>query len=205
MVFTLGTVGQNVSFQAKLKSDKEAGAEIRKISDLLTRDIKLADTSAILTVGDKTSHFDDGLVLLNCPSGCNLKYNQTASKPNFTENSDPGANVLIISTKKTYKIYGSDADSKAVFYKEIEKSKLKNDILPSTEIIRMFIDENKISANRLESQVTFSGYCPEKNMANKVASYIQMTVDARTKNFDKLEPKNRAEAMVRTLVAARKY
>lgn len=205
MVFTLGTVGQNVSFQSKLRTEKEVSVESRKFVDLISRDIKESNVSAKIDIGSGTAEFKDGLAMLDCNTGCILKYNFVPSTPDFNDRSDRNANVLIVAKNEKYKIYSADYNKKIVYFAEIPFLSLRDNTLTLSEIIKTSKEENRISSKRAETLLLFAGFCPEKSSSVKIKPYVQLQVESKTVNYDTLQVRNRAQSIIRTLITSRKY
>ena len=205
MVFTLGTVGQNVSFQSKLTTEKEVSVESRNIIDLISRDIKESDTVAKIDVGSGTAEFASGLAILECNSGCILKYNSIPATPDFAEASDIGGNTLVITKVDKYRIYSSDDSKKAIYFAEVPFASLKDNTLTLPEIIKVVSETNRISSKRTETNLRLGGFCPDNSASAKVKPYVQFLVNSKTMNFDSLSVKNRAQSVIRTAVTSRKY
>ncbi len=202
MVFALGTVGENVGFQAKLKSTKEVNIEMRRTNDLITRDIRGISQPVKIELGDSKEEFSGGLALLLCTPGCQLKHNLLPSIPDFPATQEE-ANTLVLGSKNSYKIYASR--DQRLYFTELPFGGLKDSLLTNADLVNIFIDNNIISSSRIELAVKFSGFSPGKTVKNRQQPYVQMMIESKTKNFDQLSPKSRASATLRTLTESRFY
>ncbi len=203
MIFTLGTVGQNVGFEAKLKNDKSVTTTAQNTTDLISRDIRAVKSTAKITLGTDSRQFDGGLATMECLLGCNFKYNTIPAVPNFSDASDLGSNVLVVAVENSYKIYGSK--NGGVYYLETPFISLKDGVLTTPDIIKVFDSSNQINTKATETKIVFAGFAPDNTVSAKQQPYVQLLIESKTANYDKLLPRDRAIIDIRTLVESRHY
>lgn len=224
MLIATGTVAQSSSYRSKLATLRQVNEETRRIADQITRDVRLANSTATVTDSASpavTKKFKNGLALLNCnASTCTFKNSAAPSgavtygNPFLTSGLDSiNANTLVIATKDNYKIYMLANDNKSIYY---------SGTIPITSTLTwaiinpLKISGNKISSDAAETAINFGGFCPDDLIAAIFAAisnqqpYVQFYITSRTAaiggtSYDDLPPNMRAQAELRSMVTSRSY
>ncbi len=208
LVITIGTVGFSAGFQNRISSQKRATDEIRRISDLITRDVRSATSEAKIVQGTDSISFKNGLVELNCIESCQIKNNIIPSAEVSGDNYQNGANVLLIATADSYKVYFSEGNSTkfpAIYFKEIKFSTLKNNAISTQEIMNIRTNDYLISSSKLDTKIGFGGYCPNESVGSLLQPYAQYYIRSQSKNYVTSRVQDRAQATLRSSVTSRKY
>lgn len=177
MVMTTGVVAESSGYQMKLKAVRGVSEESRRLADLITRDIRSANTGGIIKAnytgssGNRTYtlNYQQGLALFNCnDSSCYSRHfrggtpdSSNAAPSNYSSGtSSLKANTLVIFRAKgdgttEYKIY-QNWDSKFYLYTADYSSTTPPDLdslLPTVQKT-----ENVISSDDVATEITFGGY-----------------------------------------------
>lgn len=149
MVITVGIIGQSSSFRTKIKATREASEETKKISDMITRNVKESDSSGKILLCTNSNcatwiekSFKNGIAMISGMGfGPSPSYVYGSFQNNNTSNAgllskvqtDPDSllgNILITTTKDKYRVMaGSMPDGSGstiggtnkVFYMEFDR------------------------------------------------------------------------------------
>lgn len=190
LILTAATLAQSGVYQSRLTAMREASEESRKMADLLTREIRSANSPFTMLLHGTNYSFKNGVAILDCrwpDTGgvyCNPVNNNV---PSSTLNLDSpfvsiNAEFIVISTKESYKIYAAETLELfhpsviteipfGVYYKEFPKSSYPT--ISETDIAGLIDPDgnNIISKKKLQSdgtyqgaydtRINFGGFCPD--------------------------------------------
>ncbi|MDP2337873.1 MAG: prepilin-type N-terminal cleavage/methylation domain-containing protein [Bacteroidota bacterium] len=211
MIIVSATVSQGGSYYSKIKTQREASEETRKLADLISRDIRAANSnySVFITGGPIAFNFKNGLAILTCTGSagpCTPKtiYSPALQDP-FNDSGKPNVLVVAISNGN-FRVYVSWTvlNRTALYYKKFDSAPTIDQIvaIPNEAV-------NQISNRDNNTKVNFGGFCPDddSNTAdpNPRQPYVQFFITAKTKDFDLLPVQSRARAEIRSMVTSRSY
>lgn len=234
MVIATGILGQSSSFRGKIKATRETSEEARRLADMITRDVRSANSAIKIdsqlqsVAGDGscsgtstggTLNFTTGLALL----AWQVAGDQAAKKDVHCVGHEAPANiaadliqnkhqVLVIGVGDKYKFYGSTihmnnpSNPNTVYYKEIPKTDMASDtIITQAYIYTLFDDVNLISSSNLDVMIQFGGYAPYVEHTPAWQPLIKFNIIAATKNYDSSSVTQRAKITIESAVTARSF
>lgn len=231
LVIATVAVGSSSGYYNKLNQMRKTSEETRKLSDMISRDVRGVTVKSDIEAWNSSSYpertYNHGIALLNYVGNNQYQFTNYDATPSASIGSGvnvsagtftPNANVLIISTKTSYKIYvagvsGTACPVNTVCYKEILKSDplliglthLPHSIVQSTNTV--------ITSDRLETNINFGGFVPNSAVlpADYQQAYVRLFITSKTKPSDSsltysdLQNNKRALSQIRTIFTARSY
>jgi len=225
MIMTTGVLAQSSSFRGKIKATRDTTEVTKKIADMVTRDVRSADSVAKLQIkaGDPIYTFDSGIVLIRisgmATNGYFIKFSSTPASivpgDAFSVNT---ADALVIATKDKYKIYLSAGSSTpgGVFYKEYPRLNANGTVYLLTgddigHVLRQNVavpvanEANRISSSNASSIMIMTGFAPDGNATEKGQPYVRFRIMSKTKDYDTLPPSSRSKMEILSTVTVRNF
>ncbi|HOX41478.1 MAG TPA: type II secretion system protein [bacterium] len=205
LVLTTGIVGQSSGYQSKIGAIRAANQELQKVADMITNDIRLANTEG--KIGSTT--YTSGIAMFYCGStNCTTSYLGTGFALDPAQSGAKKANTLVVFNKK------EDAIKATVYQAKDNKVYYENNISTlDASYLRDFLSKNPVkiagaetSSNiDTENDVTlnFAGIAP--TTAQTQQAYVSFWINAKTRGHDTLPPNSRTNQTIRSLVAARNF
>ncbi|OQA04137.1 MAG: hypothetical protein BWY68_00497 [bacterium ADurb.Bin400] len=225
MTMATGTVSQARSFQSRLARSREVSEDVRRIADLVTREVRETRGGMWLRVIDKDYY--RGMVLFNCDLAANVC---TTTNNTRLYNGDPNpmggttgerlssgfVNGLLLYDTDSYRVFFLDAPNAQVYYKE-QNSVLQVNTVNSSDRFANFIrgitsdSDNRISRTgesgsivQYDTYIRFTGFTPSGRDFDK-QPFVHFTLEARVRNNSLLTDADKASAIIRTMVTSRNY
>lgn len=208
LVITIGTVGFGAGFQGRINQQKRVSDETRKLSDMITRDVQAASGEISVGQGTDVYNFKSGLAEFACIESCILKNNSISAMDLSGNALNQPANALVIAGKDSYKIYLSEGNKDkavAIYYNEIKRTDISNNVLYSNDIMSIRKDKYLISSSKADTTIAFGGLCLSDNVSSRQQSYVQYYILSQTKDYVDVNVQNRARAEIRSTVTSRRY
>jgi len=202
MVMTTGVVGQSVGYQSKLKAVRETSNDSRKLSDMISNDIRLSNNTGKIGADS----YKNGLALLACDFGAGtclpIANTQVINEYNsntlliFARNTDGTLRSIVYLSAK-------ESDNSIIYRKEFNSTVLNN-----AEIIGVKDNSNIIFGGGVDSDlndvtVNFGGYAPDSASTVMQQSFIKFEIISETK--DNTDPKTFAVSRIQSAVTSRNY
>lgn len=208
LVITIGTVGFGAGFQGRINQQKRVTDETRKLSDMITRDVQAARGEISVGQGTDVYNFKSGLAEFACIESCLLKNDRVAQADLSGDALNQPANALVIASENSYKIYLSERNkdkTPAIYYNEIKRTDVSNNVLYSNEIMSVRSEKYLISSSKVDTTIAFGGLCASDNISPRQQSFVQYYVLSQTKNYSDVAVQNRARAEIRSTATSRSY
>jgi len=208
LVITIGTVGFGAGFQGRINQQKRVTDETRKLSDMITRDVQAARGEISVGQGTDVYNFKSGLAEFACIESCLLKNDRVAQADLSGDALNQPANALVIASENSYKIYLSEGNkdkTPAIYYNEIKRTDISNNVLYSNEIMSVRSEKYLISSSKVDTTIAFGGLCASDNISPRQQSFVQYYVLSQTKNYSDVAVQNRARAEIRSTATSRSY
>ena len=219
MVIATGILGQSSSFRGKIKATREVSEDTKKISDMITRDVREAGYPARITLDSGTYDFKTGIVMINKNATGDQNWPACFSAPCIatypTINSGIGGGggaVLILASKDSYKIYhfnfgNSSYETKAIFYKTIPRLSGTGTLVTLDKSYFTNPDNTftKINSNNTEISFSGHGFAPDDTTATKQQPFLRFSITAQTKNYGSLTVNQKALMTIQSEVTARNF
>ena len=202
MMMALGAITDSANYLAKLKAMRVSSEESRRIADILSEDIKKANTELSVTYSDGTSHPDtlykSGIALFSCDSAakCTPRHSELASiSTSDSDKNEFKANTLVLAERDNsgnliYKVYHNDSVStdKMLYYTEV-KGETNLDLTIPDNIKKT---GNEISGGNVteldlmnDVVINFGGYAPNsttmQTAANRQQAYVFYNINVKTR------------------------
>lgn len=217
MVITTGVLGQSSSFRTQIKASRETSEDVKKISDMITRDVKKAKYSIKANAKSNSLPFESnrGIMLaklnlsISSIDGIIIRHSSSPfdEYPTSDMIDSNYADVLVIADEKDYLIYVNYNNN--IYYKSIPRLKEDGDVV---SIAKDHVSgvETETSFTKINNQNTaitlrMAGFAPENVGSNKSQPYVQFYLQSETKGYDSLSPRNRAKTEIRSSVTVRNY
>lgn len=230
MVLAGGVVAQTVRYQNKINYVRLVANENQRLSDLISNDIKLANTSGMveakLAMSYDTYDYKNGLALFNCGNECfPVHFRKDATiddnPSTYSDSNINGykANTLVIfytnrDTNSTdHKIYYFDSTDKKIYlYSNTGdtvqlstagnpgQNDLDNDTIVSS------LKTSLISSADTSDTINFGGFAPEDSSTYYFQPYILFDIYVETLDYSgTAEASVKAKTEIRTSVTGRSY
>ena len=213
LVFTTATISQGGSFYSKLKAQKSTSEDTRKIADMLSRDIRAANTGFSYTFNpanpSDVTEYSYGLALLSCRPLCTSTYNPSAPSVMITNDFNINSNALVVGVKSdniiSYNVYYSKYSQytpvftgpTGIYFKSFSS-------LPTLDqIANITTSSNLLSDAKNDAAVSFAGFTPGWSV--KAQPFVKFRIESKTKNFDNLPVPQRSYNIIESMVVTRNY
>jgi len=205
MMMALGAITDSANYLAKLKAMRVSSEESRRIADILSEDIKKANTELSVTFNDSSGTtqtgvlYKSGIALFDCDSvtlKCGPKHSELASiSTSDSLASEFMANTLVLAEKDNsgavkYKVYYNDSVStdKMLYYTEVTN----RTNLDLTNLNNINKAGNEISGGNVpeldlmnDVVINFGGYAPNsttmQTAANRQQAYVFYNINVKTR------------------------
>lgn len=198
-VITTSIATSSVGYEARLSANRDAFEDSRKLSDILTRDVREVKSSTFTLAGNT---YSSGVALFNCSTACTAV---ASSLPSSFADS-PVANTLVLQSNGIYKIYHTKIN---VLNGELYFSTTSTlSDLPLYLTGTLTADSKNIISNiKCDTVVDFSGFIPSSGSTIKQQPYVNFRVQSKTKDYDSLvdQPDKRASTVIQSQVTLRNY
>lgn len=208
LILVTATVAETSTYRKKLTEMRTTLQASRTLADQITTDVRSANGAIKITDEDNVSRdYKNGLALLKYDSGA-LSFIDDYSTRIVDDGkalSDPVnknivANVLVLSSSESVKVYLAASDTYKIYYKSFPASAA----LTAVDITGIVEEANVISPSSTETFVHFGGYSGDDTDI-KMQSYVSFFIYSRTKNYTTVDPRRRAEARIRSSITSRSY
>jgi prepilin-type N-terminal cleavage/methylation domain-containing protein len=219
MVIATGILGQSTSFRSKIKATRETSDDVKKISDMITRDVMNAKETGqpssysyndhILII-PKILYFPRGIIMGNSTVAIRQPLFSLLPTPVYPAETYPSppagnfANFLIIAMNDRYHIY-YNINGKAC-YTDMQRTPFSGVTISVSE---SYVDPatagcaQQLNSGNTDVILNFAGFSPQTSFVNQQQPYVQFYIQSKTKNYSTSSPNSRAMTEIRSSVTPR--